>query len=717
MGKTFILGDGSVFNAGDADVSRLRGLGLQEATSQDLKVSALAEKYSSGWYAPVSAALGAVEGGLPGAESAVLGGLDTMNPQAGAAAHDFVQGVEAAHHPSNIAGMVGGMVGVAALTGGTSAAGLAGKAVVQGSFGAAAMHADSMAVEHLQTPEGSEKIAMTLGITAMFGGVFSWGAGAAAKWVGGGVASRAGVALEGKAAAMKESGSLVNNPAVQEHLAELPDREAQTKVAQFVKEFGLGTEAPKVVRKTTNEVVENAGKTMHELKVISTDALSAEVNNNFAVDLQPLLKDTDFAGTVKGPPRAKGPQGPSLEGFESNSLTPEAALPALSKDFTVPKTVGELHELRVGLDNQIIQNPHGVEESLYQRNIKAARALVDQHIKDTLVGNEGINGLAHDLLDRWTTANRQFHAGMLLKDAIKVSQADGKSLLAQLGQRAVAVGGTGAAFQAFGGNPGGVAMGVATYGAGKLMQAAGTGAVGSKAVAGLGKLLLKTDEHIVQTMVGRLTGKTLPKAAAAATAGVMAKLSDYDKASASVQWVSENPTRAAPKMAQAMEAHGLPGQVVDSAIPQQIKNAMYLNSVRPQNPWVGKTVAPNPWVPSLKDQVNAVNNPIWALHNATPERLAAVKATYPLMYQKYAAMVAEEASQRPDLNFHARRWASTITGLPSNPGSDPASISARMVYDHQRQVTQQHQKQAGGGGGGGSIVEASGGQLDRMSSR
>jgi hypothetical protein len=689
----FITGAGEVFTAqSPADADKLRQLGLKELSAEDVRVDDLKKQYSSALYGPVSAGLGLVSGGLPGATSAVVGGLTAIAPETGHAVSDAIAGIEGAHPIPNIAGIAGGAIGGAMLSGGVSLLANAGRVatVAKGAVLGAAMVADSLALQHLDSPEGAEKIPAALGLGALFGGLGSIVFPGAMKWVGAGGGSKVGQALEEKGAAKLAEKTPLGNPGVQ---AQLEKQGAADAVADLAKQHDLFGKSPKQVRAKLADILKSSTATMNEAKAVSTETLPADEAGKFMNELRQRLAGTGVKGAEK-----------------------------------VEQTVGDLHQLRIKLDKQINwQDPN----SAVSQKLIGARDFLDSQITKLLEHNATINpALAGDQVARWQAANADYAATKALQDAMRYGEATGKSWLGSVGHKVASAGGTGVLFGGMAGNPGTMASGAAMWAGGKVTEGLAEGQASARVVQGLGKFLQTFDEHVVQSVKTGLekTGvaKTTDKLGPAAVK--LAGLADYQTIAAGISWVTENPSRAIPRMAQHMEEQGIPGPLVDSTAPQAIKAAQYLKSVIAMDPWVGQSVAPTQWQPTVAqkaavvDAANAINNPLWALNNPTPGRMAAVKAVYPTLAEKVSLMVAQEAAARPDMSLAARRWASAITGQPATPLATQLAQVAQARLDMAEKLQAQVQKQGGGKGGGGghgagsgNIIQSSQSRLNRMS--
>lgn len=221
------------------------------------------------------------------------------------------------------------------------------------------------------------------------------------------------------------------------------------------------------------------------------------------------------------------------------------------------------------------------------------------------------------------------------------------------------------------GVPGLGAAAAGLYAAGKTAQAVSDAT--PMLLRGAGKGLLAIDSAIVEPLSRHLGAAGVTAVGTGPAVSKLFGLQDYVTLAAGLQHNAETPAEATPAIAKRLMDVNLPGPVVDIAAEHLVKVNMFLGSQLPVNPWLGKTVAPAAWQPSLAakgkfiEQANAVHDPIWALGNPTAVRMAAVRAVYPILAQNAANMVTEAAAGMPDMTLSQRRWAALLTGLDATP--------------------------------------------------
>ncbi len=686
---SFITGSGEIFRPFDeTEAAKLRQLGLKEATAGDEHHDELRQQYSSWMYAATAETLGAVHTALPGATGAVLTGLDKVSHGAAQGAANFIEGVQAGNPVAYGAGMLAG--GVVQLGINTAAeftpAGPAGAAAV-GAASFMGMTFDDLALKHINTPEGAEKTAAALATAGVIGaGLGLTGFGVAA-WIGKKGLSVMGAKLQAGAEKTLAKETAVGNPGV---AARLEETGAVEKTNELIKKYDLLGQGKAGVETRLTAIAKKAEKAMQEAKSVTTETMDMASQVSYARNLQMAVGDTPkFMEKVAGAP------------------------------FRKPQTVAELHALRTELDDAV--NWAETTSPLSQRMI-AARDIVDEQITKTFqhAAETSDSDLVLGQLSRWQTANADFSAAKALQDALKYSEATGKSLIQNVGKW-VSRGGAGTAgVSALHGNVPGVLSGLGAYGAGKVIQE--SGAFIAKGVVGAGKMMQSFDGSFLSTVLGQTAVAITTKLTA--TAGVLG-LPDYLVAAASTTHSTEDPTKAVQDMAQTLEDQKVPGAIIDAVVPQNIRALQYLNSQVPKSPWTGTTVAPVPWAPSLKqkseflEKANAVSNPLEALRNPTPAKMEALRAVYPIMGQQAALIAAQHAATKPNLSLRQRRRLSLITGQPATPLSSPLAQGIMAQVNAQAQQTQHDREAQVGhrrGAASGSMVNSSQTQLGRMSS-
>lgn len=689
--RKVIMGSGDVVDVPPEFASMY--LGYPDATKEDLHANSLKEQYSSWLYAPTAAALGAVEGFVPGAISGVKNTLSAISPEVGQDFADVAAGSEAAHPYAHGAGFAGGLIaGIGVGTTEARVLGLGGKAAlaVKAGLQSAGMTADDLAIKHVETPEGGEKVAAILGVSFLFGGVVGLAGSKVFSKLTSGAIGEAGAALEEKGSNLLNKNALVMNPGVQETLAEAAP-EVQDGVKELIVKHGLADDklSASTVKARLQSVISGAEADLRQAKAVSTEGLPMADQVAFSNELRPLVK-----------------------GIQVKALGDEAAVYA-------PKNLGELHVLRQELES--LTN-HSDASSLASQKLLQAEKVVSGYMEKVLQKNAELHPeIAGDQLERWIAANADYSSAKTLQAALLEATKQGKSVLGRVGQKLASAGGTMAAFgglAAFTGHGlGPVGVGAGMYAGGKVLEGIGEGTIKGMALKGLGKVMQGFDEKLVTTVMGGLATKGISTgtagAGAALGAGKVLGLNDYDSIAAHLGYMNENPASVVPKLATEMEKAGIPGQVVDAAIPQAIAQQQYLKSLVPVNPFIAQTVSPVPYTPSLLQKAtlitatNALHNPLRELANPTPAGMAALRAVYPILVQNAAMIAAQQAARRTDLTLQSRRWASLVTGQPATPLSLP----------QQQMITAQvSQPQQPPGPSGRSFPVSQPSQLNRLSS-
>lgn len=660
----FTLGSGEVLTAKDSkEVEHFREMGLKELTADDQRTNSLKEQYSSWMLAPEGFALGVADAVLPGATSAVVNTLGAFSPELGLTTGDFIKGVKAAHPLSSTVGQVAGAVGGGIETLAQGAV----RAAELGALGGAARSADSLALEHIGTPEGAEKVAATIGLGALIGGAVNVGAQGLGSWIGKRGFGKLGQELESSATGSIASKTL-GNPGVQARLDETGAQESAMALAQ---KYELLDKAPKVVRAKLADVIKSSEVELNQVKALSSETLLAE---------QAALSQ-DLAQLTQGTP-----------------------VKLSSKFASEPQTLGDLHQLRIKIDKAVNWRDPSSEAS---QKLIQARESVNQFMSQVVAKA----GQGTDAAERWATANGEYSAAKSLQDAMRYSEATGTSFLGNIAGKLKGTGkfGVGAGIGTM--NPLGVAGGAGTYAAGMAVEQLAESNVAPMVVKGLGKAIQAFDNEVVSSIENGLARAGATPNGAAAVENAF-KLTDYDVLSAKIKWTGENPTEAVPQVAEHMASRNIPGPVIDAALPSALKAAAYLKTQVPIDPWAGSTVAPLPYQPTLRqkaqfvDKVNALNNPIWAINNPTPERLAAVQAVYPELIAKVSNLTAQEAATRVHMALVARKWASAITGIPATPLSTPMARTA---------MASAGQPQQSPSGANGPKLDVNESRLNRMS--
>lgn len=664
---TFILGNGDLFTPADAHASeQLRSIGAHEAGTNDIRVDHLKQQYSSWKYAPAAAALGAVKGALPGATSAVMGAAQAMSPGTAQDMGDFIEGVGAAHPMLDTIGMIagaGGTVAAAALTGGASVAAEGALATAaKGFVVGAATTADQMAIDHVRTPEGGEKVLAQLGIGGLLGSILSVGGSKLAPALSKGIVAETGEKMVARGEAMQAANvvteemqtRMAQNGGVPTGLKDyLVENELATKSPKDIRTFL--TDRAKVTKSQLQEVRASIGNTPMEL----SDQLSMAQQVRTQVNGTPLVDKVMKAFTSKK-----------------------------------PWTFNQLHDLRMQIDGRV---NWADRNSMFNQRLIGARETVDRYITD-LAGVAAAQGPEQaEQASRWASANKEFNIINAMKDSYKARSDSGGGILAGVARMVNRTGPLVAAGAAATGNfvpAAKMAAGSALAG----MAGAVNGNTGGRLLVGLGSNLESFDNHVIQTIASKLGAKGVTAPVAAVQALTLAH---YPTLAASISLAKQNPTDVIPRIAEHMENSGIHGELADAASAPALRALGYLASIQKQNPTIGTTVAPVPWQPSTKDKLNlldaaqAVGNPLWALQNPNPARMGAVKAAYPILASKVAQMVAEQAAQRPGLSMSARKWASMVTGIPAHPLAGlPIQAAMALSVQQTEQKRQQEQQQA-----------------------
>lgn len=679
MSQKFLLPNGDVSTADTEDARQaLLAAGAAPASDAELHVNDLKKQYSEWYYAPEAFALKAAQSALPGATSAVLGGLDALNPDMAETSAEAIKGITEAHP---MAGTLGFLAGAAATGGaGMAVKGLAKTAALGGGFAAAGLAddttIDTLALAHVQSPEGGEKVFAQLGVAALIGAPLAVFGLKVTNWVANKGIGRVGAALEEKGEQVLAN-KTIPKPA-QEKLAQsgvLDDAKA------YLAENKLVTKSPGEIKSFLRDRAQVTKSVIDEARAATqSERLDMPTQLQFAQQMRQQL-----AGTP--------------------------VLPKAMKAFDEPWGLEQLHNLRMSVDKA---TNYAEPTSQYTQRLMTARETVDQQIKDLFSGWASNPHMAEQAT-RWQAANDEFALLMKLGGALKTKGSGGPGLLA-----ALANGLDKAGNYAIGGSvvtAGASAVpGLAMKGAAAGIRAT-QGKAGGQALVGIGKALQSFDEQVVQVVAD---GMSKGGGSASGAGQTVAKLTNYNELLALVNLAAQRPTEVIPRMAQHLEEQGVPGELADAAVPQGLKTIQYLagEAQALQNPFLGQTVAPTQWhAPAaakaeFADKVNAVNNPLWALANPTPTRIAALKAAYPNMMTRVQTMVAEHSATRPDMTPAARRWAAHVTGLAASPMAMPRLRAALAFGDQQLAQARQQQAQGGQKGGGSSMIGNS--RLDRM---
>ena len=646
----FVTHDGNVVVPKDAgELKQFRDVGYAQASPADIKIDNLRQQYSAWYFAPAAAALGVAQS-IPGLQSATLGVMQAISPDAAQNTAEYMQGVAAAHPIANMAGNLGGLVGggMGGLGAASKAFGMTGAAALaaQGAAQGAGYTADKLALEHVYTQEGGEKALGELGIGAAIGAVSNLAVGKLLQ--SGGAVKAAGGKLR-------------------ENLSGLPG--LTNEEATFLNEHNMLFKSPKQIGQFIRNTTKQTQKVFDEAHYILSETGDREAQAGLAQQLRDSmeqfgLRDKELASKI-GQLQTKG------------------------------MNLAELHGVRMHLDSNI---NYGDISQAGQAMI-GMRDAVKGHMNDiALSAMESGEPAIAEQGRRFLDANQTFSTAMQIQARLKDASAHGRSWFATMGDKSLHLG-TSAAVEAAG-----LGMG-APLGATTLAAAAVSGAgqkVGRLGLEGLSRAMLGFDKATAGAVALGLDG-SVPRLATEAGIGV----SHYDSLATAVSSAGYDPAGNTIAAAQEMERQGVAGPIIDAVIPHQMRAAQYLAAQVPQNPLAGQSVAPVAVKPTLRqkadfiDKVNAVNNPLEAIRNPNPARIEALQAVYPSLLQQVRSSIAQEAATRPDLSPRARRWASMLTGIPAsplgNPGARAAMLKAEMQEAMKRQQeAQQAQKQQGG---------------------
>lgn len=681
----FVTGDGEIITPNTPeDAAKLRMTGLDEASDQAIHIESLREQYSSWAYAPLAVASGLVQG-IPGASTLLLAGAGLADGAEGAQnVGDAMAGLDAAFPKLSGAGQLAGSLGASALTLGTAGAAAGAGAVAAAGAGTGALYtADQLAMDHATTPEGAENIAAQLGVGAVVGAVTSLatmgllkGAGSLLKKAPG-----AGKALQDSAEKLQMGGLLTS-----EGVAKMEADGSIDAVREYATKNKIYKMDPTKAKEFIQTRLRAATGQLEEAKA----AFSAPIDFGDQLVMANELR-AQLAGLQK-------PLQVALKAFDGGY------------------DLNRLHVLRQKLDKLV---NWGDPTSAYSKRIMGARDTVNRVI-DTYVNKGNLAGPEMaEQARRWYAGNAEYATLSKMRDSLVVGRKAGRSMLGSLGVGGAGV--AGAAASALG-----VPFGVVA-GAGAVAGAASSGAArkaGAWSLEKLGGALLAADHAMVQHVSDGLmgeAGRTLAVAAAGAAIGS----DSFESIRTGLLAASDRPDDAAIGVATALEDQGLPGEVVDALMPQQLAAMQYLQAALPRSPFIGQSVAPSTFLPSREeklafmDKVAVVNDPSLAVREPNAARMATLEAVYPSIAQRVKALAAAQAATRPDLPAKGRQWAAAVLGGSASPLSTPA-----MFYVLQTAPTaaqQAAQRAAAGpkqsGVGAAESVTLTPSRLDRMASK
>lgn len=659
---TFVTGSGEIFRPVDAaQAEDLRQSGLKEATTDDFRHEELRKQYSSWMYAPIAAGLGALHTAAPGATGAALSAVDSLSHNVGLAASDVFEGLQAGQAKPYAGGELAGALVQGPVNAAAEALTGPGGAAAVGAASFMGMTFDDLALKHIRSPEGAEKTAAALAKSGAMGA----GLGLLGFGVAGAIAKRSlktyGVKLEeaGEAALRKETA--VGNAGVQ---ARLEEKNAVEATNELIEKYDLLGKGKPGVEQRLKSIKQRAEKAMQEAKHVTTETLPLEEQVSYARKLQQVIGDTPHFKTTLG------------------------------EAFAKPQSVSELHALRTELDDLI---NWGERDSPLSQRMIAARDLVDNQITKTFehAANVSTSELAQGQLARWQSANADYAAAKDLQDALHFTSATGQSLLSRIGRRLGSYAGSMSSGAFVGllsgsGSIGLVAAPVAWM-IGKTMQKSGPAA--ARTILGAGKMMQAFDGSLLRAVLGSSVSETLPRLTGAAA---LLGLADYTPTAAVLQHATENPAETVQNMAQNLADKKVPGDIIDTVVPQNVRAMQYLQSQLPKSPWTNQTVAPIPWCPALKEQTlflekaNAVLDPLSALESPTPAKMEALQSVYPITRQKVALLASQYAATQPDLSRKERIRLAVLAGMPAFPLASPFSqaIMAQVNAAAQQQLAQ-----------------------------
>lgn len=654
----FVLPSGELTTADGPAAEQLRSQGVHELSAQQAHSNDLHEQYSSWLYAPpAAAAIEALRTTFPGVQAAGLGALEAASPDMAKSAADFIQGTVEAHPSAAKFGMGVGILGSAAATGGLSL-------VAQGVLGAA-YRADDLALQHIQDPEGSEKMFAHYGAGAILDMALGAGFGVAAGKLLGAVgnklaqggARKAGEAIEAKGEDMLMSTTLPG------------------KSQPWLGAKGALDDAKAYI--VNNDM---AGKTPKELKALISERSQVT---------QSLINETRT--TTKGIPLPVNTQ-LTLAGQLRTALSGTGAEKSIMGllDPTRKFNVAKLHNMRMRLDKLV---NWAEPSSAYSQSVMKGRDLLSQAIDGHLIGLQS-NPVMVDQATRWAAANKEFSTLMNLKGALKAAGPASTSVMDTLTSIGSKLGIGGMIAQGVGVGTGGAAglvlKGVSDV-AGALPKT-----LPATSLVGLGRLLQKFDERVVQGTVNRMGGGVFE--AAGQRAGL--QTAHFNALSSVLGLFRDQPLSMAPALASHLEKQGVPPQVVDATLVPATRAVQHLAKVLPRSPWTGMTLTPIPWAPTLKDKAqfmeraSAALHPLETLHgNPSDVQMATIREVYPALFAKVGDIIQQHASRNPGLPPAGVRWASKVAGLPASPLALPQMRATIVQEDQQAQAQRQLESQ------------------------
>lgn len=701
----FMTGSGEVLTADDAKMAaQFRDLGLKEAGPPDMHHEELKQQYSSWMFAPAAAALGVANTVLPGATGAVMSGVDAISHTQGKMMADYVEGVSAAHPIAKGLGQIAGAVTPGGLA--TSGTGKVGAALTGGVSGAG-MAFDDLALQHVRSPEGGEKVLATMGVGFLLGGALGVGAHVAGDWASkaGTFVAKGGIGKTGANMILTAEESLQGGEKTpfQEWLGK------SGKTLEKGGKYGMvgGAMAANPAGFGAGAATYAGGKAIqsfaHSEVIPNTGALAGKVLMDFDENVLQVLLGNAPAKMGKGSRGAVG-------------FAPGAA-----------EAVSDAQKQAVG--DYAVTHYKPVNDFL--RTGKNTSKFSDAEIQGTIGHlDAAISGrtLPEDTtLYRGVVGHPEIAAaqpGDIITEPGFMSTAKRQRSAREYTYRYTVDGYDHPEFSSVHPDANMLVIRAKAGQPGMDINKDVHGMVGGQGFETDNEVLLPRNTQLRVTEVVPAAGGKARHVIVEPYVPEPAKplgLDKYTIMAGGLSWTATNPTDAVPKMAQSMEDRGVPGDIIDSSIPQHIKAAQYLNSVLPKSPWIGTTVAPIPWCPTLTqkaqfmDKVNTVNNPLWALENPTPGRMEALRAVYPVLGQQTALLASQIAAGNPNLSVKERKRLGLIAGIPGTTLSDPKAQA--MISQMTAQSEQPQAQQGRPSGGGSNLAQSSQTRLGRMSAK
>ena len=705
MSKQFIDGSGNLVTAeSDAQAALWTQHGLAPASDADLHHAAIAQEFG-GWSGKLIAASAGVAQSIPGlgaaftygaAALATLGSDQSFTTNLQGAGR-IISGAQEANPLTGMAGegagfaaqMVAGPV-VAAVKGVKAAVTVASvaKSAALGAGISVGMTANELALEHANTGQGSEKMFSRIAWSAGLGAMLNVGISQAAPAIG-----RAFGAGSSK---IGEAGTELADAAANIGQKRIMQQSAITKLADSGR---------------NPEVQAYMGK--RGMWNMTQDKITAVVKDDMA-KAKGLFKEAKFGSDVR------------MDLSSQIALNNDIKLMAKGLDPTVttnilksigpksPASLAQLHNAREALDK--VAN-YEAPASGYTQNLQVIRNAIDDSI-DTLLSNspDGSRKIA------WNEANYLYRNSAAVGNGLNQAAAEGKGFWSWAG--GIVGGASGAAAASSVGAPvalgsaGGAAIGNAVGG---LVGNAKKAGLAEKGMRNLGAMFTSFDSDVAKVVVGKLG--SAPGAGVVAEESVL-HLGHYNQVAPILQMVAQNPQQSTTDFVANLDAQGVPGPMQDRMVAKHQEAVNFLASMLPKPANQGSTVAPTASQPTREQKMmfmeaaEAIRNPIGAMTQPTPTKLATVKQIYPEVFAQLQAVVGSQVAQRGNLSPSGRKWAGKIMGMPADHMSTPTAQQMLKQLDAMRQMAAQQQAQQAGGGGsppGGSSATISETQSERLS--